>query len=175
MAYFADLCECAYFHGLHSDILRAVGWLEPDHSYCRGDVPRPFFRRLCELLQEPWTPVTALGSHLCEFCRFTGGGQATLHLFEDVTDGQMGLVPSLRVPGHSFYNLYVPDTRVVYVSPELIAHYIDAHGYRPPDEFIDAVMVCPEMNSQRYFDALRATGWDIDCAFTEWEKAFAGT
>jgi hypothetical protein len=27
-----------------------------------------------------------------------------------------------------------------YSSPTLIVHYIDAHNYRPPQEFIDAVM-----------------------------------
>lgn len=28
----------------------------------------------------------------------------------------------------------------VYAAPVLIAHYIEAHGYRPPQPFIDAVM-----------------------------------
>jgi hypothetical protein len=27
-----------------------------------------------------------------------------------------------------------------YAAPTLIVHYVAAHGYRPPDEFVDAVM-----------------------------------
>ena len=28
----------------------------------------------------------------------------------------------------------------VYAAPTLIWHYVTEHGYRPPDEFIDAVL-----------------------------------
>jgi hypothetical protein len=37
----------------------------------------------------------------------------------------------IRVPGLS---------GVVYVAPVLVAHYVEAHNYRPPDEFIQAVL-----------------------------------
>lgn len=31
-------------------------------------------------------------------------------------------------------------TGTVFVAPTLVAHYVDAHGYRPPEEFINAVL-----------------------------------
>ena len=37
----------------------------------------------------------------------------------------------IRVPGRAGR---------VYSAPTLIAHYVDAHRYRPPDEFIEAVL-----------------------------------
>jgi hypothetical protein len=54
-------------------------------------------------------------------------------------------------------NLFVPDNTSVYVTPRLVLHYIEAHGYSPPDEFCAAVMRCPEMCSLEYFDAVKAT------------------
>ncbi len=36
--------------------------------------------------------------------------------------------------------------------------HIDAHQYRPPDVFQQAVMACPEMRSMPYLKAIRANG-----------------
>jgi hypothetical protein len=59
------------------------------------------------------------------------------------------------------YNLWVPGNDVIYVAPELILHYIQEHRYRPPDEFISAVLRCPDPKTQQYLDALV----DIDPGF----------
>jgi hypothetical protein len=53
-------------------------------------------------------------------------------------------------------NLWVPTKECVYVTPSMIAHYIRNHGYRPPDEFIVAVMSFPRTRTRDYLDALRA-------------------
>jgi hypothetical protein len=34
----------------------------------------------------------------------------------------------------------VPGDRKVYAAPILIHHYVEAHGYKPPEEFIEAVI-----------------------------------
>ncbi len=47
---------------------------------------------------------------------------------------------------------------ILYVAPSLILHYIDAHGYAPPDQFQRAVMECPPMKSMPYLRALLANG-----------------
>jgi hypothetical protein len=39
-----------------------------------------------------------------------------------------------------------------------ITHYISAHWYRPPDEFVQAVTNCPEMRSVEYGHALATNG-----------------
>ncbi|HKV77945.1 MAG TPA: hypothetical protein VJP02_07395 [Candidatus Sulfotelmatobacter sp.] len=42
MAYYADLSPCDYF-GRWQEVLIAVGWLEPGHSFARGKVSKEFF------------------------------------------------------------------------------------------------------------------------------------
>lgn len=46
----------------------------------------------------------------------------------------------------------------IFVTPSLVAHYIDAHGYVPPEEFQRAVLECPPMGSLSYRRALLERG-----------------
>lgn len=39
----------------------------------------------------------------------------------------------------------------MYAAPSLIIHYILQHGYKPPQEFIDAVMESEEADSDEYY------------------------
>jgi hypothetical protein len=55
-------------------------------------------------------------------------------------------------------NLFVVDAERAYVCPSLIAHYIDGHGYVPPEEFQEAVLRCPPMKSMEYLKILRKHG-----------------
>jgi hypothetical protein len=41
----------------------------------------------------------------------------------------------IRVPGKG---------NIVFAAPEMIAHYVIMHEYRPPEEFIEAVLACAE-------------------------------
>ena len=55
-------------------------------------------------------------------------------------------------------NLYVPFEGGIFVSPSLIAHYIDAHDYTPPEVFQAAVLECPPMRSMAYLKAILKEG-----------------
>jgi hypothetical protein len=44
----------------------------------------------------------------------------------------------------------------IYVCPELITHYVNAHYYKPPEVFCDAVLACPAMGSLEYKRSLIA-------------------
>jgi hypothetical protein len=143
MAHFSDLSICSYVGFGASSPCLAVGWLEPQEEFSRGDVPVEFFRRLCQFLIESWSFVASGGAHPCGLCRFTGGGGSS---FEN-----------LHVAAFGSGMLFVPSGSTLYVSPTSIAHYIDAHGYSPPVEFQRAVMECPEMRSIVYMRALLAT------------------
>ncbi|XXX76295.1 hypothetical protein WMF30_52460 [Sorangium sp. So ce134] len=143
MAYYPDLSPCDYF-GRWQDVLRAVGWHEPNHPFATGSVSKNFFEALMRLLSDPWQPAAVAGYQKCAYCRFTGG-PAELRL-EGVT---------VRV-GAS--NLFVPTEKEVYVAPSLIAHYIDAHEYCPPSIFQDAVLNCPEMRSIAYLKKIKLRG-----------------
>jgi hypothetical protein len=122
----------------------AIGWLEPKQSYAIGEVDDAFFDKLCDLLASPWRPpAVCCGEHPCGLCRFTGGGRTF----------RKGTTVNARSCGF----LFVPFETTIFVTPYSIAHYIDAHGYRPPDIFRQAVMSCPNANSIEFKRALLGT------------------
>ena len=55
-------------------------------------------------------------------------------------------------------DLFIPGRGFLYVAPELVVHYMNAHGYAPPAEFCDAVMACPDVDTPAYRKALLANG-----------------
>lgn len=116
-----------------SDRLVAVGWLERGRQYAVGEVPPAVYKKLAVLLVEPWQPAVTAGVHRCEIC-----------LYDPEKAGTK--------------NLFVPGDQRVYVAPELILHYMNAHRYRPPEEFCAAVTNCPSMGTPEYRRALLAAG-----------------
>lgn len=132
MTWYKDLSPLDMFGPEASVSLRAVGWLARDHAYPTGAMPRDIFERLRDLLRDPWEPCVSAGLHECDLCQF---------------DGQRGSS-----------NLFVPGKDVLFVAPELITHYINAHNYLPPAEFQDAVMRCPGVRSMDYKRAVLANG-----------------
>ena len=135
MAYFDDLTTCDYFHDDKLPPLLAVGWLEQGHEYSAGEVPRGLLPRLVNFLRSrkcPW-PGIFLGGHVCSLC----GDRKS----------------------YSHRNLFIPGAGVVYAAPEGIIHYIAAHIYRPPVDFINATLAAPDAESPEYVAALRACGW----------------
>jgi hypothetical protein len=143
MAHFPDLSSLGGL-GSWEPVPLAIGWLDPSVPYATGAVSPACFSALVRLLVDPWQPAAAGGSHRCGFCRFSGGPGELRH------DGL-----SVRL-GAS--NLFVPSGTIAYCAPSLVLHYIDAHGYCPPEPFFAAVLACPEMRSVAYLRALRAAG-----------------
>jgi hypothetical protein len=76
------------------------------------------------------------GIHVCEFCDF-GAKPAPLDqaavnaYFQRLKLADAVSSAEIRVVGR--------DGRV-YAAPMLVCHYVEVHGYRPPDEFVNAVM-----------------------------------
>jgi hypothetical protein len=132
MAWYADLSPCDYYGAECASFLRAVGWLERGQPFATGPVEAAVYQRLVEMLKEAWQPGVWMGFHRCDLCLYEGE------------------------PGKR--NLFLPSGGVVLVSPELVAHYMNAHGYRPPEEFCQAVLDCPPMRSMPYLKALLASG-----------------
>lgn len=126
--WFEDLASLA-----GDERLVTVGWLARDRPYARGSVDPGVYSKLESLLVDPWQPALSAGFHGCELCLYTP---------EKVGSR----------------NLYVPGSSRAFVTPELILHYMNAHGYRPPDEFLEAVVACPPMRSQEYRRALARVG-----------------
>ncbi len=126
MTYFADLAPFTYLGPCSGDA-RAVGWLEAEHDYLRGDVEPGVITALERLFQHAWQPVTTAGWHDCSLCgRKLEDGPITREI--------AGTHELLGVK-----NLLVPAGSVIYGAPSLIIHYIEDHGYQPPDEFLEAL------------------------------------
>lgn len=122
----------------------AVGWLGETEDYPKGPIDRRAFDALFALCVDAWQPWTTAGFHRCTLCQFTGGPSAVSH--------EGGLV---RI---GTTNVFVPFEETLYVAPSHVLHYIDAHRYRPPDVFLEAVVACPPMRSMEYWRALRRAG-----------------
>lgn len=156
MTYYADLSPCDYFSLDTQGKLLAVGWLDTEYPYSKGDVDEQFVVKLVDLLVNPWQPTVALGRHECQFCRFSGG--PSTFEFRNTTVS-MGVS-----------NVFVPASGFIYVAPSLILHYMDSHGYAPPEQFQRAVLECPPVKSMQYLKAILANGGrGMVEAETEWK------
>jgi hypothetical protein len=170
MTYFPDLGALTYF-GDHLGPLTAVGWLDGGHDFTRREVTPAFFERLFDFLLDPWQPVGFLGSHACDFCWADPARaelRAALRSTKDPAPLRAALArmnrpwARLTMGGRTIQmgnnNVFVPGEGCVYSAPSMVAHYIDAHGYGPPDEFIAAVLRCPDMQSEAYRDLCSENG-----------------
>ena len=138
MPYYPDLSPWSYFGAAEAPKLVAVGWLDSEHTISTGESDELFMDKLIDLLVKPWAPMYLLGFAECPFCTFDTYG---------ITYKDKKIVVGAL-------NLFVPGDGFLYAAPSMIAHYILAHNYAPPQEFCDAVLRCPPMRSQEYFQAV---------------------
>ena len=114
MAFYDDLTPYTYLHPEEEPAGTVnIGWLDRRHSFPTGETTAEFRAKLLGICQRGVKRTR--GFHTCDFCK----GQDKPHGSAEI-----------RVFG---------DDRV-YAAPELVYHYVMAHGYRPPEEFIAAVM-----------------------------------
>src|SRR5262245_50585720 len=113
--------------------VRAVGWLAADRPFAVGVMSEAGRSRLRLFVEKSEDSVDALGwpiflgVHRCELChQFNAGG-----------------------------HFGVPLGDVLYVAPDMIIHYVEDHGYCPPQEFIDALTNSPEPDTDEYVVAVK--------------------
>ncbi len=127
--FFADLTPYEYGYEMPRSNVLNVGWLARGHVFPVGSVPETFVNALRRLAKSPENLYR--GYHTCEFC-------PEPPLVVDST-GRRVITP----PGDTMGNgeIRVAGLNgIVYVAPVLVVHYVQAHSYRPPDEFIQAVV-----------------------------------
>jgi hypothetical protein len=132
VTWFEDMTPLSYFGDYFAGCLTAVGWLERGRPFLTGAEDASIYSQLTELLRDPWQPFNTLGFHTCDLCLYEGPTGTT--------------------------NLFVPAGDRLFVCPELIVHYMNAHAYRPPEPFCRAVAACPPMRSLPYMQALLEGG-----------------
>jgi hypothetical protein len=141
LAHYVDLEPCDYvrLNLARRHLALAIGWLERDFDYPRGEIPSHFLDRLAEITSNAEGPGPRYaGFHSCSLsgaCREHGSSH------EDP-----------RFPVFSERELFVPFDGCLFVSPENIGHYIVAHGYAPPAKFIEAIDRCPLIGSELYYE-----------------------
>jgi hypothetical protein len=146
MSWFDDLSPCDYFGSTHAARCKAVGWLEDGRDFRRGKADPRFVHKLVLLFGEPNPLERLTDPHYCSLCAFSRG-PSEFHLFQSPG------MPSVPMGNR---NLFVPGDGFLYIAPSLVLHYIDAHQYLPPEEFIKAVLECPPIRSQEYQKAVHS-------------------
>jgi hypothetical protein len=126
MTYYPDLGETTQIaSGPH---VRAIGWLDAQHPFARGVFPVDSLAKLAEFADSSFKSVVALGwpvamgRHTCEICGAASSG------------GNFG----------------VPAGRILFVCPEMLYHYVEAHAYLPPPEFLSALVAAPLAGTDAY-------------------------
>lgn len=109
------------------DILN-IGWLSREHPFPKGQATQPFLHWLFRFCSRP--RALTMGHHICEFCDASDRRQGMTVEEEDGVRIELGS-GEIHVPAS--------DERI-YVAPDLIYHYVIAHGYLPPQDFIDALV-----------------------------------
>jgi hypothetical protein len=168
MSHFPDLTPHTYAN-MNLDALN-VGYLSADQPYTKGEVEEEFLLRLSAICLKP-LEVKFHGAHSCELCPRTDQNKSaliqenTIHLKlldalrQAVADGMagaldaflmvndryriiLGQISTLRMASCGSEFRFEANGRA-YAGPTMILHYIVAHEYQPPQEFIQAVMSSP--------------------------------
>ena len=100
-----------------------VGWLDPSQPFQTGKVSQDALNRLMQLAETPVREM--LGFQYCEFC--DGEDDGSVEFFDHHPKGNC----EIRVTSKS---------GATYAAPILICHYVSAHQYLPPQEFLDALV-----------------------------------
>lgn len=135
--YFKDLTKYDY---LYSGNACNIGWLDNIEPYEKGGVSQEFLDLLWGYFRYPVN--VCRGFHTCNLC-----GKAC--------EGVPVIRHGIKRRKAGFYEIRVwgPDGKE-YGAPSLIYHYITEHGYKPPQEFIDAVCNGPRPGSEEYRERL---------------------
>ena len=135
--HYKDLSKYTYMSFLNdkripNDSLN-VGWLEKSVPYTKGNVENEsFIEKIFEIVFCEEKIHLTRGFQPCTFCNnFDEKLGVELPIVINWNDKKLKLGSGILV---------IENEGKRYVFPDLIIHYISAHDYLPPKEFIDAVM-----------------------------------
>ena len=136
MTYYKDLTFFQYtqsdwvFENNFPYILLNVGWLDKSQFYMQEDFDNTIKKKLLwSIFNYCANPVNlTIGHHTCNLCPNEYG--RILNVQKKEKDINLGN-GEIFVKGIN---------NLVYVAPTLIYHYVEIHNYKPPEEFINAVL-----------------------------------
>ena len=109
----------------------AVGFLNGRPDYPQGKAPVKFAAQLLRFCQPELVVCRGEKPRPCSLCR-------------------------QPIPSYGTAEIRVIGEEDIFAAPDLIYHYVTAHQYLPPDEFIHAVLHGPQPESAEYRALIRA-------------------
>ena len=137
MSYFPDLSPYAYGHDSHPGVVH-VGWLDNVHPYAMGGVDIRLIEKMKWLASKPVELYR--GKHVCELCA------GSPEFIKSQPSSRIVVNPEWTewASGRSSNGeIRVSRGGSTFAAPVLIVHYIEAHHYLPPDEFLKAIEETP--------------------------------
>lgn len=133
--YYPDLTPYNYGMTEYKDALN-IGWLERGYEFPVGDFPEKVL--ILEKLKLMTRKNLYRGWHGCEFCE---PNNKYVNKFNPESIRNPNFVESEERISHTGNGEYIVQWNgKTYSTPTLVIHYIEAHNYKPPQEFIDAVI-----------------------------------
>lgn len=139
MSHFPDLSPYAYGYGSHSGVLH-VGWLDNKHPFTKGDVDVRLIEKMKCLASRPVELYR--GKHHCELCI------EPLDLVKTYLPN--GIVIDPTCSWAQWWDAHTSNGEIrvsrkgfTFAAPVLIVHYIEAHHYLPPEQFLNAIDETP--------------------------------
>jgi hypothetical protein len=142
MAYFKDLSSYCYSPRYVLPGLKNVGWLEQGHDYDRASPSDDVLSLLWEFCKFPVAQYRGL--HVCDLCQSCAPTMASRSGMQLVLGGG-----EIRV---------FSDADTIYAAPNMIYHYVEVHGYKPPDEFVRALRSRYQPGTEEYVEKLKNIG-----------------
>ena len=135
MTYFSDHSPYAYGHGSHPGVVH-VGWLDNIHAYSKGAVDARLIEKMKLLASKPLQLYR--GMHICELCAEPPDLVKTTLPNRVVLDPNCSWARWVHQRSGNG-EIGVSGGGIVFAAPVLIVHYIEAHSYLPPTQFLKAV------------------------------------
>lgn len=131
MTYYEDLSPYQYIPESVPDGVAAVnvGWLEACREFPQGDASEEFIACLSDIVKYDRQAKTR-GWHRCHLPH---AGDEPSYPFSVEVDGQRISLGGAEVRVVSSSGLWM-------IAPDLVLHYVLDHFYRPPEDFLEAVI-----------------------------------
>ena len=134
--YFQDLTSYSYHHlGVFENTVN-IGWLDSAQPYQFGQLLDEFRDKLWSFLQ--FKLVRLRGFHICNLCSDQASTILTVSKGDEILKLGDAEIRVLGMDGK------------IYAAPNLIYHYVTVHEYKPPDEFVQAVLKGASTDSDVY-------------------------
>jgi len=128
MAYYEDLTTFVYGREQPNENILNVGWLSDSEHFHKGKVSNDFLSALKVLVENPVNLYR--GVHHCEFC--------PPPIYEPIPNRIVSRIVRDCPNGNGEIRIQYKDK--TFVAPVLVYHYVTEHNYKPPSEFIQAVL-----------------------------------